>query len=322
MKGILCCALLVACGGNGGGGGDDDMPNPDGSQVDPDSAVVPEGFTRLLGRTWALPAPTGGASDQYRCVRFTPTEDIYVTAIQAQAPTGTHHTVLSFSGSNGTSGADGNDDGCSFTEIGMDMIYASGTNEGLLEFPTDVGLKLSAGQQLHLNLHLFNATDDTLSGETAILVKSQPTPPPMLAEFVFAGGFGFNIPKAADPANPPPFTFTGGCTSDKAYSIFAVWPHQHQLGTHQKVSVTRGAETTVLHDGPYDFQEQNYYLQNPMFNVEVGDEIKVACTWENTTNSAVGFGESSTKEMCFSGLYRFPAQNDGRFHCADFPVPN
>ena len=313
MKGILCCALLVACGGNGGGG-DDDMPNPDATNPGPDAAVIPEGFTRLVGRTWSLPAPTGSASDQYRCVRFTPTEDIYVTAIQAQAPAGTHHTVLSFAGSNGTSGADGNDDGCNFTEIGMDMIYASGTNEGLLEFPTDVGLKLSAGQQLHLNLHLFNATDDVLSGETAILVKAQPTPPPMLAEFVFAGKFLFTI-----PANPAPFTVSGGCTSDKAYSIFAVWPHQHQLGTHQKVSVVRGGQTTVLHDGAYDFQEQNYYLQSPMFNVQVGDQIKVDCTWENTTGSVVRFGESSTQEMCFSGLYRFPAQNDGRFHCSDVP---
>lgn len=321
MKGFLCCALLVACGGNGGGGDDDDMPNPDGSQVDPDAAVVPEGFTRLIGRTWSLPAPTSGAADEYRCVRFTPTEDIYITAIQAQAPTGTHHTVLSFAGSNGTSGADGNDDGCNFSEIGMDMLYASGTNAGLLEFPTDVGIKLPAGQQLHLNLHLFNATDEPISGDTAILVKGSPTPPPQLAEMVFAGRFPFTIPKAADPAAPTPFTITGGCTSDKAYTLFAVWPHQHQLGTHQKVSITRGANTTVLHDGPYNFQEQNYYLQDPMFGVQVGDQIKVECTYENTTNGSVSFGESSTQEMCFSGLYRFPAQNDGRFHCTNLGVP-
>lgn len=297
------------------------MPNPDATNPGPDAAVIPEGFTRLVGRTWSLPAPTGSASDQYRCVRFTPTEDIYITAIQAQAPTGTHHTVLSFAGSNGTSGADGNDDGCNFTEIGMDMLYASGTNEGLLEFPTDVGLKLPAGQQLHLNLHLFNATDEPISGDTAILVKAQPTPPPQLAEMVFAGRFNVSIPVTTP--QKPETTLTGGCTSDKAYTLFAVWPHQHQLGTHQKVSIDRGQNpnvvTTVLHDGAYNFQEQNYYLQSPVFDVQVGDRIKVDCTWKNTTGSTVTFGESSTQEMCFSGLYRFPAQNDGRFHCTDFP---
>ena len=146
---------------------------------------------------------------------------------------------------------------------------------------------------------------------------------------VFAGRFPFTIPKAADPQNPDPFTITGGCSSDKAYTIFAVWPHQHQLGTHQKVSIARNIgtvnnpniETTVLHDGAYDFQEQNYYLQNPMFDVKLNDQIKVDCTWKNTTNGPVQFGESSTQEMCFSGLYRFPAQNDGRFHCTNLGVP-
>ncbi len=318
MKAILLCVLLVGCGSSGGG--DDDNPNPDGPAVDPDSAVIPEGFTRLIGRTWSLPAPSSNTPDEYRCVRFTVPEDMYVTAIQAQAPTGTHHTVLSFSGSNGTSGADGNDDSCNFTNIGMDMLYASGTNEGLLEFPPDVGLRLPAGKQLHLNLHLFNATDEPIAGDTAILVKVSPTPPPTLAEMVFAGRFNIMIPKDDTPANPEAFSLTGGCIANAAYTLFAVWPHQHQLGTHHKVQITRGGNTTVLHDAAYDFREQNYYLQNPMFDVMPGDDIDVTCTWKNTTNGDVTFGESSTQEMCFSGFYRFPAQNEGRFRCTDFPA--
>jgi hypothetical protein len=315
MKAILLCALLIACGGNPGGGDDDDVPGDGANPAD--SAVVPEGYTRLIGRTWSLPAPTGSTPDEYRCVRFTVPEDMYVTSIQAQAPAGTHHTVLSFAGSNGTAGPDGNDDGCDFTNIGMDMLYASGLNESKLDFPTDVGLKFSAGQQLHLNLHLFNATDNAISGDTAILVKASPTPPPTLAEMVFAGRFQISI-GAGTPAAPKTTTLTGGCNNTKTYTLFAVWPHQHQLGTHQKVSVVRNAATTVLHDGPYDFQEQNYYLQNPMFDVLPGDRINVECTWVND-GPAVGFGESSNQEMCFSGFYRFPAQNDGRFNCTDAP---
>lgn len=316
MKAILLCALLVACGGNPGGGGDDDVPG-DGPDPAVDSAVVPEGYVRLIGRTWSLPAPTSSTPDEYRCVRFTVPEDMYVTSIQAQAPAGTHHTVLSFSGSNGTSGADGNDDSCDFTNIGMDMLYASGLNESKLDFPAGVGLLLPAGKQLHLNLHLFNATDNPIAGDTAILVKTQSTPPPMLAEMVFAGKFIFQV-QAGQPGNPTTTTTTGGCNNNRTFTTFAVWPHQHQLGTHQKVSVVRNGVTTVLHDGPYDFQEQNYYLQDPMFDVLPGDRINVECTWQNE-GSAVGFGESSNQEMCFSGLYRFPAQNAGRFECTDVP---
>ncbi len=310
MKAIFCCALLVACGGNGGGD-DDDMPNPDGSQVDPDSAVIPEGFTRLIGRTWDLPTPTGVRPDEYRCARFTVTEDMYITNIIAQAPVGTHHTVLTFAGSNGTSGSDGDQDDCGVGTLGRVMLYASGVGTSPLDFPEGVGVKVAAGQQLHLNLHLFNATDNPIAGDTAILVKSQPTPPPMVAEMVFAGAFIFNIQPGATLEK------SGGCTANQPFNIFAVWPHQHKLGTHHKFTVTRDAVTTTLHDDAYNFSEQNYYLSSPEFAVEVGDKLETTCTWLNDTNGNVGWGESSNQEMCFTGLYRYPALGEGIAKCTD-----
>jgi hypothetical protein len=307
MKAILVALLLFGCGSNGTNpmGGDDEPPAPD-------APPIPEGFTRLIGRTWSLP---GGATDTYRCVRFTVQEDMYITSIQAQAPFGTHHTVLSFAGGNGTAGPDG-EQNCGVGTIGRVMMYASGVGTSPLDFPTDVGLHIPAGTQIHLNLHLFNATDEPIEGDTAILVKAQTTPPPMLAEMVFAGKILFSI-----PSNDQDFTTIGGCTVSTGFTTFAVWPHQHQLGTHQKISVIRGtgqsAVTTVLHDGAYSFSEQNYYLQDPMFEVQAGDKIEVACTWRNNTGRSVGFGESSEEEMCFGGFYRFPALNEGIAKCTD-----
>ncbi|MBA3503236.1 MAG: hypothetical protein H0T65_22945, partial [Deltaproteobacteria bacterium] len=81
--------------------------------------------------------------------------------------------------------------------------------------------------------------------------------------------------------------------------------------------VTRGANTVKLHDGPYSFTEQNYYLQSPEYQVQVGDQIKVTCVWTNPGNTNVTFGESSTKEMCFVGMYRYPAASSGLFECSD-----
>ncbi len=310
MKAILCCALIIGCGGNPGG--DDDNPNPDGANPDPDSAVIPEGFTRLIGRTWSLPAPTGTNPDVYRCARFTVTEDMYITNIIAQAPAGTHHTVLTFAGQNGTNGPDGDQDNCGVGTIGRVMLYASGVGTSPLDFPTDVGVKVAAGQQLHLNLHLFNSTDDPIAGDSAILVKSQPTPPPQIAEMVFAGSFIFNI-----QANKP-LVKTAGCDiTNQSFKIFGVWPHQHQLGTHHKFVRKRAGVDTVLHDDVYTFSEQNYYLQTPEVDVAAGDRLETTCSWNNTTNSNVGWGESSNEEMCFTGLYRYPAQNEGIAKCTD-----
>jgi hypothetical protein len=296
----LFAVAAVGCGGGGNPSGGDDAP-PTDSMGTPDSPPLPEGYTRLIGRTWNLQV---GAQDVYRCVRVTIPQDMYVTSIMAQAPLGTHHTVLSIS-----AGSDGEQD-CGAGTIGMVMLYASGVGTSPLDFPAGVGIKLAAGTQIHLNLHLYNGSDVALAGDSAILVKAQATPPPMLAEMVFAGTFSFTVPKGGQP-----YTKTTTCNVSSPYRLFAVWPHMHQLATHQKVELLRGGTPTVLHDLAYDFEEQKYYLKAPEVQVQQGDQIRISCTWVNNTGADVGFGDSSNQEMCFAGLYRYPATNSGVFSC-------
>lgn len=305
----LFAIAVVGCGGGGNPSDDgDDAPPTDSGVVIPDSPPPPPGYTRLIGRTWTLP---GGALDEYRCVRITIPQDMYITNIMAQAPSGTHHTVLSIAGANGTAGTDG-EQNCAVNTIGMVMLYASGVGTSPLDFPTNVGIKIAAGTQIHLNLHLYNASDQALGGDSAILVKAQSTPPPILAEMVFAGAFLFQIPD-----NPAPYSASGGCTVNNPYTLFAVWPHMHKLATHQKVELIRGNVTTVLHDMLFQFTEQKYYPKNPEIQVQTNDRIRVTCTWSNTSGRVVRFGDSSDQEMCFSGLYRYPAANSGIFQCTD-----
>lgn len=299
---LLVAVTAVGCGsdGNPGGGGDDAPPPPDSMET-PDSPPLPEGYTRLIGRTWTLQA---GQQDIYRCVRITVPQDMYITNIMAQAPLGTHHTVLSI-----MNGSDGEQD-CNVGTLGMVMLYASGVGTSPLDFPTGVGIKVTAGTKIHLNLHLYNASDETLSGDSAILVKAQSTPPPMLAEMVFAGKMFFSI-----PAMTQDHVVQGGCTVNNPYTLFAVWPHMHQIAKHQRVELIRGGVTTMLHDLPYEFSEQKYYLQSPEIQVQSGDRINVTCTYTNNTAQDVTYGDSSNQEMCFSGLYKYPATSSGLFQC-------
>ncbi len=311
MRMAIGVAVLFAigCGGGEGGGGDDAPPVIDapGSQAD---AAVPANFTKLVSRPWSL---TPGQLDTYRCVRLTIPSDTYITNIVAQAPVGTHHTVLSIS-SSGTAGPDGGYD-CDVGELGTQMLYASGVGTSPLDFPANVGVKIAAGTQIHLNLHLFNASDNVLTGESGIYVKSQPTPTPILAEMVFAGTFALEI-----PANNQPHNEVGGCTVATPYTLFAVWPHMHQLATHQKVELIRsGSPTTLLHNLDFQFAEQTYYLKTPEVQVHANDQIRVTCTYINNTGSLVTFGDSSNTEMCFTGFYRYPAASSGLFQCTDVP---
>jgi hypothetical protein len=298
----LFAIAAVGCGNVGNPGGGNDAPPVDSGTQIPDSPPIPEGYTRLIGRTWTLQP---GALDIYRCVRVTIPQDMYITNIMAQAPLGTHHTVLSI-----MAGSDGEQD-CGVATLGMVMLYASGVGTSPLDFPQGVGIKVAAGTQLHLNLHLYNATDQPLSGESAILVKAQSTPPPTLAEMVFAGKLTFSI-----PATPQNYVVEGGCTVNTPYTLFAVWPHMHQIAKHQRVELIRSGTTTVLHDMPYQFSEQSYYVQSPLVQVQSGDRINVKCTYFNDTGQIVRNGDGSSEEMCFSGLYKYPATGAGLFQCA------
>ncbi len=317
MRHLAVLAVFVlGCGSDGGGGGggnNPDAPKPTDGGL-PDSAPIPPGYARLVGRTWSLPA---GQADTYKCVRFTVPTDTYVTNIVAQAPTGTHHTVLSIAAGN-AAGADGEYD-CSVGAIGRPMLYASGVGTDPLDFPTNVGLKIAAGTQIHLNLHLFNATDQNIQGDSAILIKTTPTQPPMLAEMVFAGKILFGVPSSTAQTPLNPYNVVGGCDVSTPYTLFAVWPHMHQIAVHSKLELIHGATTTVLHDSAYTFSEQNYYRKTPEVQVVAGDHITVTCSYVNHTGQMITFGDSSNKEMCFTGLYRYPSQNASITQCTDQP---
>lgn len=310
MRKFALAALLITVGCGKDPGVGDDGP-ADAPTVSADAYTPPAGYTKLIGRSWSLPP---GSLDVYKCVRITVPTDMYLTDIIAQAPAGTHHTVLSIASGN-AAGADGEQE-CAVGTIGRNMLYASGIGTSPFSFPTDVGLKVAAGTQLHLNLHLYNASDEPMASESAIWVKSQPTPTPMLAEMVFAGKIAFTL-------GTGPRTVTGGCKVTTGFKLFALWPHMHKLANHSKFEVIRPVgqtnETTVLWDAPYDFEDQKYYPQTPEFDVLVDDTIKVTCTYNNTTNKTVGFGDSSDNEMCFTGMYRYPSQDASLTQCTDVP---
>ena len=306
---LAALLLVVGCGKDPAIGGDDTPPIDAPGGGNADAYIPPSDYTKLIGRTWSVP---GAGHDIYKCVRLTIPTEMYITDIIAQAPNGTHHTVLSIASGN-AAGPDGEQD-CSVGTLGRTMLYASGVGTDAFSFPQGVGLKVAAGTQLHLNLHLYNATDDPISNESAIWVKSQTTPPAMLAEMVFAGKIAFAVGTGVRE-------ITGGCTVGTGFNLFAVWPHMHKLAIHQKFEVIRGATpSNVLWDSDYDFKEQKYYGQTPEFQVQAQDQIKVTCRYDNTTGASVMFGDSSDNEMCFTGMYRYPSQNASLTQCTDFPA--
>ena len=65
-------------------------------------------------------------------------------------------------------------------------------------------------------------------------------------------------------------------------------------------------EEAVLAIGRSFGYQKNYPLDPPV-TVAAGESVLVECTYENPTSFPVTFGDSSKAEMCFAGLYRYPA---------------
>ncbi|MFI5307991.1 MAG: hypothetical protein ACHQ53_11590 [Polyangiales bacterium] len=274
------------------------------------SAAAPQTgqWIELLKGTWQL---TPG-EETYYCVRKTVTEDLYIHGFRAIAPTGTHHTVLSIGAPSGADGIAA----CGILGAGSNapnMIFGSGVGTGEFVFPDGIALKVPAGQQLLSNLHLFNSSTQPLSGESGndALIVSQDQAK-YLADNMLAGPTLFSI-----PADGQPTTITGHCTMDANVKIFAVQPHMHLLATHQKVVAETSGGDVVLHDGDYTFDNQIYYTVMPApVDLQAGQAVRIECTYVNNTGAAVGFGESTTNEMCLASVYRYPASGAGHVICS------
>jgi hypothetical protein len=245
-------------------------------------------------------------TETYRCVRKTLTEDLYARAFKPLSPLGTHHTVLSLDES--PTEPDGQTQ-CGPETNGSVMISASGVGTNELAMPDGVAMHLRAGQQLVLNLHLFNVSDQELTGESGTLVQlTTESEVEHVADGVLAGTLNLEIP-------PGRVTQNGSCTRTHDLTLFAVGGHMHQLGIHLKAVAHSSLDgEVILHDAPYSFEEQEVHRIDEV-RMREGDVVDVECTYDNTTNEVVRWGDSSLAEMCFAGLLRYPAGDGGFFVC-------
>lgn len=249
----------------------------------------------LLTGDWTLAAGT----EDYVCVRHTIKEDIYIKAFEGINPLGTHHTFLTMGPPSGPDGVTQ----CEATENHGKSIFGSGVGTNPIEYPEGVAIKVEAGSQMLLNLHLFNATADELSGTSGTkMLPIDESEVEFIGQSLTAGAFDLSLPPHQESS------VSGSCTVSSNTTVFAVQPHMHQLGKHMKVVAESSVDgEQVLHDAPYDFEQQLYYPVAPL-QLSAGDSVQFECTWENTTDRTVGFGDSSLDEMCFVALYRFPAE--------------
>lgn len=285
--------------GSAGGGGD---AGPGGSGGGGGAAAE---LQTLLSTDWSLEPGT----ETYLCQRLTLEEDLWVSEFHPLIPEGTHHTVVTLV--DGGEAPDGTRECTNPFEGGFDQIYGTGVGTEPLVMPEGVAVKIPAGKQIVMNLHLFNVGAETLEGTSGILVKrADPEAIEHEADSELWGKLDFTI------APNGTTTQTQSCVVESDLSLFSLLPHMHTMGRHLTFTLTRqDGEEIVLHDEAYDFDAQVNRAFDPPVAIAAGDTVTIECTWDNPTNETVEFGESTTDEMCFAGLFLYPA---GQVFCPLF----
>ena len=263
-----------------------------------------DGWQRLLEMDWDVAAGAEG----YRCKSFTIPDDIYVTALAPQVPAGTHHVAYAL-----TDTPEREDEvyACDVRSPGVLMVDGAGVGSAPNALPQGVAMALHAGQQVHMNLHLFNPRENRMQGRSGLWVKTAPKGEiEHEAERINVGPLTLDI-------TPGQSTHRSSCAVRIDSTVFGVGPHMHFTGVHARATVTKASgEEIVLHDGPFNWDETTFYPVEPL-QVSPGDKFNVACTFQNDGDQTLHWGDSALAEMCFIGFSVYPALPYGNGPCTN-----
>jgi hypothetical protein len=300
VVGMLAALSLAGCSSDGESS--DTHPGPQ--------------FEELLAYDWTI-AP---GEETYYCIFQTVTKDVWVNQYRPLSPTGTHHVTIGYVDTPRADGVvlygEAIRDGvtCSGVSLGDRLAFGSLVGTGGYKFPDGVAVKVSAGQQLLLSVHVANSSAEPLSGRSGIeVVETDPAAVTDEAEIIFVNNVAINVTPGAS-------THTGACTLDADSTFLTLVHHMHETGVHMTTrALPAGGDPLVLLDADYDFNEQNIVPIEPHLQLAAGDKIEVTCDYENPGTNTLTFGESTRdNEMCISSMYRYPA-SAASFNCVAVP---
>ncbi len=190
------------------------------------------------------------------------------------------------------------------------LIYAWAPGTQAYNLPPEAGYPLETGATSHYVVQIHYSNIKKLAGQkdaTGVNLCTTTDLRKHDADLVAVGGSQFSL--------PPKAKSTRECSlkipkSDKfPITVFRAWPHMHQLGTSlsTKVQHADGTSSPLGSIDPWNFYNQIGYPVNT--KVVGGDTIVTRCTWNNTTNETVGYGEKTGDEMCYNFVTYYPKTN-------------
>lgn len=164
-------------------------------------------------------------------------------------------------------------------------------------FPAGTGIRINQNEVIALQVH-YNTENGAVADQTSVKLMYG-TGTERSAYLIPLVADNFNIPAGATGYNhaetfPNSFGFP--------LNLWGFLPHMHTKGT--KIRMSGGPSDTCIVDIPrWDFHWQTQYFRKTAFQLPNNSGIKLDCTWDNPTSSAVTWGEGTSDEMCFAFVY-------------------
>lgn len=173
---------------------------------------------------------------------------------------------------------------------------------GNRHLPDDVGMYAPGGRQsLRLDMHYYNLGNNQdepdASGLEVCIGRNKRKHTATVIGLVG---------NATAPVGRSDNTSSCNAVTDgREVRFLSVSPHMHKLGVHAKLGLTRDGKSTMLHDKPFSFEDQQIYDLGNM-EIRTGDTLSTTCSYENNTGRTARFGENSDDEMCFNFVTYYP----------------
>ena len=228
--------------------------------------------------------------EKYLCYAKTLDEDLVINSYKSTVGPFVHHLILSRARKPETEG---------FSECDVafksnwETIFISGAGSSTLEFPSDAGVVLKKGTQLVLQMHLLNTRDTPVDGSVIIdMTRSSVENPRPVSSYIFGTA----------KVELPPMQQTdvvGTCAVRQQVHLIAGFPHMHLLGSAMRFEVgpSKDALQEVFKRDPFEFGNQSIDKLDVM--LAPGNVTRVTCTFNNTKEQTISYGESTLNEMCY-----------------------
>ena len=308
---ILAISLLavVGCEGSGSQGGHDGPPPLDAPPLTGDRYALDYG-----------PITVAPGQESTKCVnlRLSNTAAIKVHQMRNVLSGGSHHLIVykdDMETQERTTPYDCDPFTGALNLSGMVApVMITQKQDDALTLPDKVAYTFAPNQMIRIEMHYINSSDVPI--DVSAVSEFYAVPDSEIeheANILFIGTPDINIPAGAKMDIQAYFTPRRANLDLSGAKFFAITGHTHKHGLNVTVStaVSAGGEReSVYAPEPFEWSEPETTVHKPEFMMPEGLQagFDITCSYHNTSNQTVRFGESANAEMCFFWAYYYPSK--------------